>query len=178
MHKSRMLLAAGALLLSGCMDLDVTNPNNPDRERVAGNPDDLQSLISTQMVRFYRNNQFNYPNGALAAMVDNTTGGFLDYSVADLSQEPRVAWNNSSLNTRDAVNRQPWFGLYEIISAVNDGLQAIDGGVQIISSTGADNTPRARAFAKLLQGMAHGYIGLLFDQALVISEDVDLEEME
>ncbi len=178
MRKFSMLLVAGALLLSGCQDLDVTNPNAPDRERVLGNPDDVQSLISTQMVRFYRNNQFNYPNGALAAMIDNTTGGFLDYSVADLSEEPRVAWNNSSLNTRNAVNEQPWYGLYEIISATNDGLQAIDGGLEIISSSGTDNTPRAEAFAKLLQGLAHGYLGLLFDQALVISEDVVLEEME
>ncbi|HSH45063.1 MAG TPA: hypothetical protein VK966_04365, partial [Longimicrobiales bacterium] len=177
MRKTWMLLLTGALLMGGCTDLDVTNPNNPDRERVVSNPDDLQSLISSQMVRLFRNNQFNYPNGALAAMVDNTTGGFLDYSVAALSWEPREAWNNSSLNTRSAVNRQPWYGLYEIISASNDGLQAIDGGVEITSGS-QDNTARAEAFAKLLQGLAHGYLGLLFDQALVISEDRNLEEME
>ena len=44
------------------------------------------------MMRFYRNNQFNYPNGALTAIVDNTTGGFLDYAVNELSTEPREAW--------------------------------------------------------------------------------------
>lgn len=178
MRKFLMPMVAVGLLLSGCQDLDVVNPNNPDRDRVLATPEDVQSLISTQMVRFYRNVQFNYPNGALAAMVDNTTGGFLDYAVADLSEEPRVAWNNSSLNTRDAVNRQPWYNFYEIISSVNDGLRAIDGGLEIVNAAGVDNTPRARAFAKLLQGVAHGYLGLLFDKAQIITEDTDPETMD
>lgn len=171
------LLIAGALVLGGCQDLDVTNPNNPDRERVTANPSDVQSLISTQMMRFYRNNQFNYPNGALTAIVDNTTGGFLDYAVNELSTEPREAWNNSPLNTRNALNRQPWEGLYGIISNVNDGLQAINDGLVIIED-GKDQTARAKAFAKLMQGLSYGYLGLLFDKAVIVTEFDDLEEKD
>lgn len=177
MRNPTFLLLAGALLLGGCQDLDVANPNFPDRERATSNPSDVQALISTQMVRFYRNNQFNYPNGALTAMVDNTTGGFLDYAVVELSWEPREAWNNSPLNGRRAVNDQSWYGLYDVISNVHDGLQAIDDGLEIVVD-GTDHTPRARAFAKLMQGLSYGYLGLLFDQALVVNEFDDLEEKD
>ena len=175
MRNSTILLLAGALLLGGCQELDVANPNLPDRERATSNPSDVQSLISTQMVRFFRNNQFNYPTGALTAIVDNTTGGFLDYAVAELSEEPRIAWNNSPLNTRDAVNDQPWGNYYGIISSVHDGLQAIDSGIEIIGDNNANHTPRARAFAMMMQGLSYGYLGLLFDKAVIVREFDDLE---
>ena len=42
----RTLIVAGALgvALSGCMDLDVTNPNVPDRERVLSRADEVETL--------------------------------------------------------------------------------------------------------------------------------------
>jgi hypothetical protein len=177
MRNSRILMLAGALLLGGCQELDVANPNLPDRERATANPADVQALISTQMLLFFRNAQVNYPNGSLTAMVDNTTGGFLDYAVAELSEEPRSAWNNSPLNTRRAVNDQPFGWMYDVISNVNDGLSAMNEGLEIIVD-GEDHTPRARAFAKLLQGLAYGYLGLLFDKAVIVTEFDDLEEKD
>lgn len=179
MRRLTFVIVACALAAAGCHDLDVTNPNNPDRERVINRPGDVESLISSSFKGWFQNSQNGYPNLALAAMADNITGGFFDYSVHDVSTIPRNAWNNSQLNTRSAVNRQPWYDMYGVISNVNDGLAALDGGMILdAGETPGPNTRRARAFGKLMQGLGHGYLALLVDQALIVTEDTDLETLD
>ena len=179
MKRMTILLVALAMGTAGCQDLDVTNLNEPDRERVLSRPGDVESLIASSFKPWFQNTQNGYPNLALAAMADNITGGFFDYGVHDVSTIPRDAWNNSQLNTRSAVNRQAWYDMYGVISNVNDGIQALDAGVDLDGGdpTGP-NTRRARAFGKLMQGLGHGYLALLFDQALIVTEDTDLETLD
>jgi hypothetical protein len=166
-----------AVLMSGCVDLDVTNPNEPDRERVLSSPQDVQSLLSTSYQAYFDNAQQTNPNLPTAAMADMLTGGFFDFGVHDVTTEPRTIFDANPTNTRGFVGRAPWSRLYPVISNVNDGLGAIDGGLRIVID-GADQTPRARAFGKFVQGISHGYLGLYYDQALIIKEDVDLERMD
>jgi len=176
---SKGVLAATVLLATGCLDLDVTNPNEPDRQRVLSSPVDVQSLISTSYQAYFDNAQQTNPNLPTAAMADNLTGGFFDFGVADMTEEPRVAYNASPLNTRGFVGRAPWSRLYPVISNVNDGLRAIDAGLAITTGAGGgDQTPRARAFGKFVLGISHGYLGLYYDQALIIDEDTDLEQLD
>jgi len=168
-----------ALVAGGCMELETTNPNEPDRDRVLSEPQDVQTLISTSFREVFLNSQDNYPNMALAGMADNATGGFFDYSMHDLTTEPRQAWNNSPLNTRDGVNQDPWLQLYRAISNASDGLRALDSGMTIVDeATGTDHTPRARAFGKLVLGIAHGYLATHFDQAIILDERTDLEQLD
>jgi hypothetical protein len=177
MRIHKIVIVAGVLsaALSGCMDLDVTNPNVPDRERVLSRPEEVESLVASSYRQVYNRAQELYPNLGLGAMADNVTGGFFDYSVHDVSTEPRSAWNNSSLNTRGGLAQNPWYDMYGVISSVNDALQVLDEGMVIGD---AARTARARAFAKMVQGIAHGYLALLYDQALVVDEDTDLEELD
>ena len=178
MRLIKMVPLAAALLLAGCADLDVTNPNNPDRERVLSDPSDVESLISTSFRAYYDNAAQTNPNIPTAAMAESLTGGFFDFAVHDVTTIPRTAWDNSPLNTRGLLARGPWDRLYTVISSVNDGLLAIDGGLQLIGPGGEDNTARARAFGKFVQGISHGYIGLYTDQALIVDENTDLETLD
>ena len=177
MRNLRILIVAGALGVAagGCADLDVTNPNAPDRDRVLSRPEEVESLIASSYRQIWNRAQENYPNLGLGAMADNVTGGFFDYSVHDVSTEPRTVWNNSSLNTRSGLTENPWNDMYGVISSVNDALQALDGGMVVED---AEGTARARAFAKMGQGIAHGYLSLLYDQALVVDENTDLEQLD
>jgi hypothetical protein len=170
MRLIKMVPLAAALLLAGCADLDVTNPNNPDRERVLSDPSDVESLISTSFRAYYDNAAQTNPNIPTSAMAESLTGGFFDFAVHDLTTIPRTAWDNSPLNTRGLTARGPWDRLYTVISSVNDGLLAIDGGLQIPGPAGEDNTARARAFGKFVQGISHAYIAMHADQALVVDE--------
>src|SRR5690606_21319070 len=91
--------------------------------------------------------------------------------------EPRSPFDASPLNTRGAVGRFSWSRVYPIISNVNDGLAAIENGLPI-EIGGVDHTPRARAFGKFVQGISHGHLAQYFDQALVVTEDTDIELMD
>src|SRR5690606_36597263 len=66
----------------------------------------------------------------------------------------------------------PWGDFYSAIAQVNTGLRAIEEGNVTIREGGADVTPRARAFAKFVQGVSHAYVALSFDRGYVFSESV------
>ena len=145
-HLKKLVPLAALVALAGCVDLDVSNPNNPDRERVLADPGDVESLISSSFAGYYNNAAQTNPGLPTAAMAESLTGGFFDFAVHDVTTIPRTVWDNSPLNTRGFAARAPWDRLYTVISNVNDGLQAIDGGLVIEGSGGNDNTARARAF--------------------------------
>ncbi|MBR9988596.1 MAG: hypothetical protein KFH98_02515 [Gemmatimonadetes bacterium] len=178
MRKLTIILAAAALF-AGCADLDTTNPNEPDTQRVLSSPTDVQALISTSYRSYFDHEQQTNPGLPTAAMADNITGGFFDFGVHDMTTEPRTLFDASPLNTRGFVGRAPWSRLYPVISNVNDALGAIDGGLAITTGAGgADETPRARAFGKFVQAIALGHLGLYYDQALIVTENTDLEQMD
>lgn len=172
-------LVLSTVLLAGCVDLDTTNPNVPDRERVLATAQDVQTLISTAYQAYFDNAQQTNPGLPTAAMADNLTGGFFDSGVFDMTMEPRVLFDASPLNTRGFVGRAPWSRLYPVLSNVNDGLYAIDQGLRITTGAGgADETARARAFGRFMQGLTLGYLSLYYDQAVIVTEDTDLETMD
>lgn len=178
MRSIKGIAVAAAVMLTGCVDLEVMNPNEPDRERVLASAQDVQSLISSSYQAYFDNAQQTNPGLPTAAMADNLTGGFFDFGVHDMTTRPREVYNASPLNTRGFVGRAPWGRLYPVISNVNDGLRAIDDGLEIITSGGSDETIRTQAFGKFVQGISHGYLALYYDQALVVTEETDLELMD
>jgi hypothetical protein len=76
------------------------------------------------------------------------------------------------VNARNDVSEGPWYGLYGAISQVNDALISIDSGLVIVDAT---RTARAKAVAKFVQGISHGYLGLYFDSAYVADEKLALD---
>lgn len=176
MRRFHILGLAAALIASAC-DLDVTNPNEPDRQRVLASAVDVQALISTSFQPYFDHVQQTNPGIPTSAMADNLTGGFFDFGVHDMTTEPREAYNASPLNTRGFVGRAPWSRLYPVVSNVNDGLGAIEGGLDIVIG-GTDHTARARAFGKFVQGLIYGHLSMYYDQALIVTEETDLEQMD
>ena len=172
-----LTFGALATLGVGCQDLEITNPNNPDRERVLSTPAAVQGLVSSTFNTWWEWVHDDSPVWAMSTMADEFTAAFFDFGILVASSEPRVAYNNSP-NYEDAeVNRDPWTGLNATLSAANDALRAIDGGIRITEG-GTDHTPRARAFGKFMQGLSHGYLALYFDRAFVIGETAELPVSE
>ncbi len=163
------LALAGSVLLAGCQDLTVANPNNPDRTRVTGQADATEALISSAFGLWWPWVHWYYPTQAISTVADEITNAFTDFGELDASSEPRQAYNNSPSYTREGVNRDSWNGLHRVVSNVNDALAALNRGVPVADSM------RARAVAKFVQGLAHGYLALYFDSAFVVTEATDLE---
>ena len=165
--------AALALGAMACQDLDVANPNKPDRERAAQQATSVESFVSTSFRTFYpTSGHGNYPSWAMSTMADEITSGFADFGQLEPSAFPRSAWNNSPVNNNSEVNENPWYGMYRTISSVNDALISLNEGLVITDAAG---TSRAKSVAKFMQGVSHAHLGFYFDSALVVDELVKLD---
>src|SRR6266508_6571465 len=171
MHGTHKLLAlaVAATFVAACQDLQVTNPNNPDRDRVKETPSAGEGLVASAFGLWWNNVHQNEPAWALSFMADEFSGGFLDYGGHHSSQEPRQAWNNSPTFAYNDASETPWYGLHSVVSNVNDALIAMNSGVVPAEER------RARAVAKFMQGLSHGYLALYFDSAYAINESVNLD---
>ena len=169
----RRLLIPLLMLSAACQDLAVTNPNEPDRTRATRQPASVEAFVASSFRTWWPvAGHDDYPAWALSTIAREVTSGFADFGQLELSAEPRSAWNNSPVNARNDVSEDPWYDLYGAISAVNDALVALDDGLVITDATA---TARARAFAKFMQGISYGYLGLYFDKAFVIDETTQLD---
>lgn len=172
-------LLAGAVLLSACSgltDLDVENPNAPDADRALASPEDTESLIGGTFYTWHLNQKDAYPGWALSVASGEVTSSWGNFGMQDWGTIPRMAYQNNSAYGYRGVNQQPWYRLYTVISSVNDGLIAMNNGMEF--GDDGEDTPRARAFAKFNQGLAYGYLALLFDKAAIIDENTDLTAVE
>lgn len=178
----RFRIAASALLmvglaacgsLSDLTDLEVPNENNPDRERVLAQATDIEGVIGGAMLVWWGGSQYSSPSWALSTAADEGTMSWGNFGMQQLSSEPRVAWPNDPAWTYRAMTQTPWYGNYGALSSVYDGLTSIAANAEAASQIDVN---RAKAFAKLVQGMAHGYLASFYDSAFVFDEAVDLEK--
>jgi len=181
----RLALVAAGTALVACTDLAVPNNNNPDRLRATNTPGDVQALIAGTFQRWWPNVYSNTPTVMFGSMGYEFSTPFLCFAGQPMEKEPRPAWNNNSSFTNANVSSTTWLNFYGVISLANDGLQALDRGVRIGTlivsadkrdTVGADDA-RARAFAKLMQGVAHGYLALMWDKAVIIDEHADVDTL-
>jgi hypothetical protein len=170
------LAGLAVLAATGCTDLDVTNPNEPDTEKVLRTPGDVESLIASSFHTWWHANNIRYPTMALATMANQHSSRWADWGMQDLAAEPRVPITNDVGWDFTNFLETPWYGNYRANKAANDGLSAILERDMELGQNGSD-TPRGLAFARFVQGLAHGQIALLFDQGFVVDETADISEM-
>ena len=173
MRVIKILACAAALLAAGCQDLDVENPNAPDRSRATQQPTATESFVASSFRTWWPvAGHDDYPSWAMSTMAMEVTSGFADFGQLETSALPRSAWNNSPVNARSLVAERPWYSLYSTISQVNDALISIDSGLVIVDAT---RTARARTMGKFMQAISHGMLGLYFDRAVVVDERLALD---
>jgi hypothetical protein len=183
-NKVLFLGVAASVFLAGCQELMVPNQNNPDRERALVSPADVETLIASSWrdLWTYLNNTLQAYN-AMPIIADELTATYANDSALELSSEPRVAFNNDPTSQATLLARAPWEGFYKGISSANDGMAAINNGLVIRTnatedptSPVQDNTTRAWAFAKLMSGILHGHVAMMYDQMFVVHETRELPE--
>jgi hypothetical protein len=163
-------LAAILVAPAGCADLTIGNENEASREQVGGSAADTENLIGSSYNAYWF--AVTHRNGVafmLSAASFQNSSTAANFGQVDRSSLPRTAVNNHPADQFKTQYEGTWDGLYRAIAAANDGLHALGDSV-IIGTPAANRTPRARAFARFVQGMSHGALGLLYDQAFVIPE--------
>ena len=173
---SIVFIALGLFTYS-CADLEVENLVEPDSSKALANPSDLMNLAGGAFRTFH--NGMHYDDGvghAFATMADQGTCSHGNFAMKDLSSEPRGGFINNLTYPYFPIVENPWGDAYAAISAVNDVLKAIEENGVEIGENGAE-TIMTQAWSYFVSGAAHGYLGLIFDQANVINWDTDLETL-
>lgn len=171
----RAACLAVCMMSIGCVDLTRPNLNDPNRENTTSTPGDVEALIASTFQLWWPKVYGTLPTMMWSAMGYERSTPFLCFSSQEMSQEPRPAWNNTTVYVRSNTSSSTWLDLYGVISLANDGLAALDRGVNI-GTDGADNS-RARAFGKFMQGVAHGYLALMYDKAVIVDENTDVDTL-
>jgi hypothetical protein len=177
--RNSLLGVAAIATLGGCYDLAVDNSAGVDREQVLSSPRDIEVFIAGAFVNLWSAMTNGYPWLTLSSMAEQVESSNDANGMYDLGKVPRERFPNTASYSRFSFVKTPWAIFYETIANADDMLAAIrDRNIKIVDiATGRDNTSRAVAFARTLQGTSHMYLALLFDSAAVMGEDVDLREI-
>lgn len=161
--------------VTACADLDVQNLNSPDADRALASPGDVESLIGGAF-RTWWIAQKSYDSGGLAlsttAWEHSSSHGNMRMWLS--SRMPREAVPVHPAANEAVVIETPWFNSYRAIVGASDGLRAMESGLELPG--GAAGQARARAWARFVQGLGHGTIGLLYDRGFIMDETVDVVE--
>ena len=176
MNRLAIVAGLGLFFSIGCIDdFNVVNENNPNKDKVVVTPADVENLIAGAYRTFWLNTEdWTGPLG-LSVIGDENTSSWGNEGMKDMGSEPRVAFDNSTAYGSIGAIEVPWFGTYAAIAAVNDGLRAIAGGVEI--GDDGEDEDRIVAFGKFVQGVTYGFLGSMFDRAYIIDESIDLEDL-
>jgi hypothetical protein len=149
----------------------VKNNNDPNAKQVLATGADLTSVISGGFASWWQaGNRDTYP--ALAVAGDIATCSWGNYGMRVLSNEPRNSIPNTTSWSDSSVLEQPWTGYYAAASGASDVIKAINNGIKYRVED-VDQTNSILASAYFLRGISLGYLGLLFDKAIIIDENSD-----
>jgi hypothetical protein len=167
--------AVGATLSMGaaCADLDISNTNEPDRDRALADALAVESLIAGSFQTWWDVSQGNAPGRFLAQAGDTHTSASLNHGTWDVGFEPRKPIINQPGYQWGYPIEDPWNFLNRANAAIRDGLVMIEGGLEI-GTDGAD-TPRLRAFGKFMLGMNHAFLAMLYDKGWIVDETIDTQ---
>jgi hypothetical protein len=164
-------------LAAGCQDLEIENPNNPNQEDVLSDANSVKKLAGSIFQNWYLYN-VGYdatPAFMLGTAADATSSSWGNFAMQDMSYEPRRAWNNRPSYVNAAMTEDYFNNMYSLLSQSNDVLRVIKEDSSLSAELGGDKN-MVKAAAKLGQGVALGYIGLVFDKGYIVKEDVDVTE--
>ena len=170
-----------ALLLSvtinSCTkDLDIENNNDPDKERVLSNPEDVETLALSGFYNwFMANNSSISPRVAMWVMADQGTCSWANSGMLHLSSEPRTTFNNSVTYTYANIFETYYEDLHANLYIMNSVLEVIDEGMEIITMEEEDHTDQVKAISYFIQGISLGYLGLVYDKTFIMKQGSSVE---
>lgn len=163
------------ILFSSCTQLLVENPNEPDLTKVFSTTEELHNYAGNAF-RTLHNAMQEYwgPANAMAAMADQNTCSWGFGSVNILSNEPRRGYINSTQYAYIYTTNGIWENIYGAISSANDILRLIDDKSEFLNSS---DKKRYEAWGNFISGVGHGYLGLTFDKAHIVSGNAETDSL-
>ncbi len=170
------IAALASFAATGCIDLEVINPNQPDRERALVTSEDIESLIGGSFTNWWWVQQSTASSGAILATISYMhSATAANFGMVQFSGWPKVP---AHFRPADVFSWQnvgyAWSRIYRCIAAAQEGLRAIEGGAVTLAP--ADEA-RAQAVGNFTLGLCHGHAAILYDQAYIYDQSVDPEDV-
>lgn len=145
-------------------DLEVLNVENPDDYVLTSDPVALVATGEGILQNWYLTvHNTAAPGAVMATMADVSTCSWGNWGMRDLSNEPRVAFNNTSSYGND-VSRTYFNSLYAVLTDSNTLALAIANGTEF------DDPASVEMIAKFGQALSIGYLALVFDSVWLFDE--------
>jgi hypothetical protein len=194
----RGLSAVAALTVSACHSLEITNPNEPDKNRALADPSAIEAVASGTFRTWYvawtplrSTGTMSMQARTFSSSWNNGNNNFysgIDISATDVATPPDTwtratrSWQNDPAAAARTSIDASWGGgldessisrggFYSALSAANDALFAIRKNAVVIGD--AARTKRAETIAVLMQGASLAAISLTFDQGYIVDENTD-----
>lgn len=165
-------------IIFSCADLDIENENSPTKETALTEPDAVESVASGLFKTWFSQEQHNFgsPGPAMWVMADWGTVTWANYATSDMSEEPRVFFDNQPSYGYQAVTKNYWRFMYNVVTSANDVVLAIDNGLEI--GDRGSRTMMVKGMAYFMQGLGNGYVGLVFDRTYPSDEFTDYTTLQ
>ncbi|NQU88554.1 MAG: hypothetical protein HQ541_22635, partial [Mariniphaga sp.] len=160
-----------------CTELTVENLNEPDLSKVFANTNEMKSYAGSAF-RVLHNSMQDYdsPASAMGVGADQFTCPWGYAYVYQFSSEPRNPFVNSTTYSYIYAIQGFWEECYAAISIANDILRLIQfNGAEFVEDE--SDIKILQAWSYFVSGVAHGYLGLTFDQADIVLNDTDLDTL-
>lgn len=177
MRKRMAVAVFTALAATGCLDLDIMNPNSADAQRALATDSDIEALIGGGWRSWWNCSSYSSASPAiLMTMAYQHSGTAANFGMVEFSGWPKKPAHAVPSDVYYGNNVGTcWTQLFRGVSAVVDGMKALDGGAVTLP---ADRAARAEAFGNFVLGLAHGSAALLYDQAYVYDATIAVDDVE
>ncbi len=159
-----------SLFMPGCIDMNIENVNQPDTDDLLVTSEDVLQRAG-EAFRLWNNaiNSYGGPGPAMCTMADQNTCSWGSAAMNDLSSEPRRPFRNDPAYPYAYITRTFWNESYRVLTDLQDVLRKVeDEGMRVTDLRGEDVTPLLRAWCYFMDGVVHGYLALIFDQASIV----------
>lgn len=170
------VVALASFAASGCIDLEVLNPNAADAERALVTGEDIEALIGGSFTNWWWVQQSTSSSGAiLATMSYAHSGTAANFGMVQFSGWPKepAHYRPSDVYSWNLAG-YAWSRIYRSIAAAQEGLRAIEAGSVTLAP--ADEA-RAQAFGNFVLGLSHGHAAIMYDQAYIYDQSIDPSEV-
>lgn len=171
--KSLLVVLVFSFVASGCMDLDVDNPNDPDADAALATSSDVESFGGDQYLQWWNGTQKSYPGYTMSVMGQELTSSWGNFGKFDLGRQPREPFVNTQDYDYNPLVESPWSNLYATVSNTIDVLEAVREDEDFVLETpGAEE--RLEAFVIFAKGLAYGSLANQFDRAILVDSETEM----
>jgi hypothetical protein len=174
--KSLVFAALTGLTATGCLELEVTNPNDPDAARALRIGTDIEALVGGGWGNWWSGQSSSGGVGAILGTVSYMTSATAaNFGMVEFSSYPKIAVHHLPSQVYYGQFTQAWTQNYRAIAGVTDGLRVLEEGTVKLDT---DGTSRAKAFGNFTLGLAHASTAILFDQGYIYDPSIPVDEVK